>query len=51
MKIEKNTKQLLFLEPVNKFSDEEEVLKRLIKKLKALGFNIIEKEEEQNNEN
>ena len=51
MKIEKNTKQLLFLEPVNKYSDDEEVLKRLIQKLNALGFNITEREEEQNDEN
>ncbi len=35
MTIEKKTKQLLLLEPVNKCSDEEEVLKRLIKKLFA----------------
>ena len=51
MTIEKNTKQLLLLEPVNKCSDEEEVLKRLVQKLNAPGFNIIEREEEQKEEN
>ncbi len=52
MENEKDTsKQLLFLEPVNKDTIEEELLERLIVKLEALGFNIIGREEEQRNEN
>ena len=45
------SKQLLFLEPVNKDSNEEEVLERLIIRLETLGFNIIGRQEEQRDEN
>ena len=49
---EKDTsKKLLFLEPVNNESDEEEVLERLIIRLETLGFNIIGRQEEQRDEN
>ena len=42
MENEKDTpRQLLFLEPVNKDSCEEELVKRLIIRLESLGFNII----------
>ncbi len=42
MENEKDTlRQLLFLEPVNKDSSEEELVKRLIIRLESLGFNII----------
>ena len=52
MENEKDTsKQLLFLEPVNKDSNEEEVLERLIIRLETLGFNIIGGQEEQRDEN
>ena len=48
---EKDTsKQLLFLEPVNKDSNEEQVLERLIIRLETLGFNIIGRQEEQRDE-
>ena len=51
MENEKDTsKQLLFLEPVNKDSNEEEVLERLIIRLETLGFNIIGRQEEQRDE-
>ena len=45
------SKQLLFLEPVNKDSNEEELLERLIARLQSLGFNIIGRQEEQRDEN
>ena len=45
------SKQLLLLEPVNKDSNEEEVLERLIIRLETLGFNIIGRQEEQRDEN
>ena len=42
MENEKDTpRQLLFLEPVNKDSSEEELVKRLIIRIESLGFNII----------
>ena len=42
MENEKDTpRQLLFLEPVNKDSSEEELVKRLIIRIDSLGFNII----------
>ena len=42
MENEKDTpRQLLFLEPVNKDSSEEELVRRLIIRLESLGFNII----------
>ena len=51
MENEKNTsKRLLFLEPVDENSDEEELLKRLILKLETLGINVIDEEEEEINE-
>ena len=45
------TKQLMFVEPVNKNSDVEELLERLILKLEALGVTVIDKEEENIDEN
>ena len=42
----KNSKQLLFLEGINKDTDEEKLINRLITKLEQLGFNIIGKEDE-----
>ncbi len=46
--MEKDTsKQLLFLEPVNKDSNEDELLEKLIVKLETLGFNIIDRQEDQ----
>ena len=44
-------KRLMFVEPVNKNSDVEELLERLILKLEALGVNVIDKEEENKDEN
>ena len=52
MEKEKDTsKQLLFLEPVNKVSNEDELLQKLIARLESLGFNIIGSQEEQRDEN
>ena len=45
------SKRQLFVEPVNKNSDMEELLERLILKLEALGVNVIYKEEENKDEN
>ena len=42
----KNSKQLLFLEGINKDTDEEKLINRLITKLEQLGFNIIGKEDD-----
>lgn len=51
MENEKDTsKQLLFLEPVNKYTNEEDLLERLIVKLESLGFNIIGRRDEQRDE-
>ena len=50
MKNEKNSKQLLFLEAVNKNTDEEQLIEKLIRKLEKLGFNIIDKDKEINDE-
>lgn len=47
----KNSKQLLFLEGINKDTDEEKLINRLITKLEQLGFNIIGKEYEKKREN
>ena len=47
----KSSKQLLFLEPVNKDSNEDELIERLIIRLESLGFNIIGRQEEQRDEN
>ena len=52
MENEKDTsKQLLFLEPVNKDGNEDELIERLIARLKFLGFNIIGRQEGQRDEN
>ena len=52
MENEKDTsKQLLFLEPVNKDSNEDELIERLISRLQFLGFNIIGRQEGQRDEN
>ena len=45
------SKRLMFVEPVNKNSDVEELLERLILKLETMGVNVIEKEEENKDEN
>ena len=45
------SKQLMFVEPVNRNSDVEELLERLILRLEALGVNLINKEEENKDEN
>ena len=45
------SKRLMFVEPVNKNSDVEELLERLILKLEALGVNVIDREEENRDEN
>ena len=50
MKNEKNSKELLFLEAVNKNTDEQQLIEKLIRKLETLGFNIIDKEKEINDE-
>ena len=51
MENEKDTsKQLLFLEPVNKDTNEDELIERLIIRLEPLGFNIIGRQEEQRDE-
>ena len=44
MKNEKSSKELLFLEAVNKNTDEQQLIEKLIRKLETLGFNIIDKE-------
>ena len=45
------SKRLMFVEPVNKNSDGEELLERLILRLEALGVNVINQEEENKDEN
>ena len=45
------SKQLLFVEPVNENRNEDELTKRLVKRLEALGFNIIDNQEEKADEN
>ena len=50
MKNKKNSKELLFLEAINKNTDEEQLIQKLIIKLETLGFNIIDKETEINDE-
>ena len=51
MEIKKeNSRQLMFLEPVNSNSDVEELLNKLVLKLEALGFNITNKEEDKKDE-
>ena len=44
------SKRLMFVEPVNKNSDVEELLERLILKLETMGVNVIDKEEENKDE-
>ena len=46
-----SSKLLMFVEPVNKNSNVEELLERLILKLEALGVNVIDKEEENKDKN
>ena len=41
----------MFVEPVNKNSNEERLLERLILKLEAMGVNVIDKEEDNKIEN
>ena len=43
-KKKENSRQLMFLEPVNSDSDVEELLHKLVIKLEALGFNITNNE-------
>ena len=45
------SKRLMFVEPVYKNSDVEELLERLILKLETMGVNVIDKEEENKDEN
>ena len=45
-----NSRQLIFLEPVNSNSDVEDLLNKLVLKLEALGFNITNKEEDKKDE-
>ena len=45
-----NSRQLMFLEPVNRNSDVEELLHKLVLKLEAMGFNITKKEEDKKDE-
>ena len=51
MENKNSSKQLLFLEPINEHSDEDELIKKLIKRLEALGFDIIDKQEGKIDEN
>ena len=44
------SKQLMFVESVNKNSDVEKLLERLILKLETMGVNVIDKEEENKDE-
>ena len=41
---DKNKKELLFLEPFDKDTSEEEQLEKLVKILESLGFKVIDKE-------
>ena len=41
----------MLVEPVNKNSDVEKLLERLILKLETMGVNVIDKEEENKDEN
>ena len=49
-KKKENSRQLMFLEPVNSDSDVEELLHKLALKLEAMGFNITKKEEDKKDE-
>ncbi len=52
MENEKDTsKQLLFLEPVNKDNNEDELIERLVIRLESLNFKIISRQEELRDEN
>ena len=44
------SRQVLFLEPINKDTNEEKLLERLIVRLESLGFNIIGRHEGQRDE-
>lgn len=47
MENEKNSsRKLMFLEPVNKDTDTERLLERLVLKLEGFGFNIVGRDEE-----
>ena len=46
-----DARKLMFLEPVSKDTDIEQLVERLITKLESLGFNIIGKDKEQGDEN
>ena len=47
MKNEKNSsRKLMFLEPVNKDTDTERLLERLVLKLEGFGFNIVGRDKE-----
>ena len=43
-------KQLMFLEPVTKDTDTEQLLETIVMKLESFGFKIIDREEEQKGE-
>tara|TARA_X000000950_G_C13796116_1_gene611484 strand:+ start:599 stop:775 length:177 start_codon:yes stop_codon:yes gene_type:complete len=45
-----NSRQLIFLEPVNSNSGVEDLLNKLVLKLEALVFNITKKEEDKKDE-
>ena len=49
-KKKENSRQLMFLDPVNSDSDEEELFHKLVLKLEALGFDITNKEEDKKDE-
>ena len=50
MENEKNSsRKLMFLEPVNKDTDTERLLERLVLKLEGFGFNIVGRDEEKKN--
>ena len=44
------SRRLIFLEPVNNYTDTEELVERLISKLESFGFNIVGKDKETKDE-
>ena len=44
------SKHLMFLEPVSKDTDTDQLLERLVIKLESFGFKIIGKDEEKKDE-
>ena len=44
------SRRLIFLEPVNNYTDTEELVERLISKLESFGFNIFGKDKETKDE-